>query len=45
VYMLQMCFVAESSDGEYEMVHQYDEMEKHNIKNVRYDDAEFQEIK
>jgi hypothetical protein len=45
MYMLQMCFVAESSDGEYEMVHQYDEMENHNIKNVRYDDAEFQEIK
>jgi hypothetical protein len=44
MYMLQMCLVAESSDGEYEMIHQYDEMEEHNIKNVRYDDAEFEEI-
>ena len=44
MYMLQMCLVAESPDGEYEMIHQYDEMEQHNIKNVRYDAAEFEEI-
>jgi hypothetical protein len=44
MYMLQMCLVAESSDGEYEMIHQYNEMEEHNIKNVRYDAAEFEEI-
>ena len=44
MYMLQMCLVAESPDGEYEMVHQYDEMEEHNIKNVRYYAAEFEEI-
>ena len=44
MYMLQMCLVAESSDGEYEMIHQYDEMEQHNIKNVRYHDAEFEII-
>lgn len=44
MYMLQMCLVAESPDGEFEMIHQYDEMEQHNIKNVRYDDAEFEEI-
>jgi hypothetical protein len=42
--MLQMCLVAESSDGEYEMIHQYDEMEQHNIKNVRYQAAEFEII-
>ena len=45
MYMLQMCFVAESSDGEYEMVHQYDEMAEHGIENVRYIDAEFEEVK
>jgi hypothetical protein len=45
MYMLQMCFVAESSDGEYEMVHQYDEMVEHGIENVRYIDAEFEEVK
>ena len=44
MYMLQMCLVAESPDGEYEMIHQYDEMEEHNIKNVQYDAAEFEEI-
>jgi len=44
MYMLQMCLVAESPDGEYEMIHQYDEMEEHNFKNVRYSDAEFFEL-
>lgn len=44
MYMLQVCLVAESPDGEYEMIHQYDEMEEHGIKNVRYDAAEFEEI-
>ena len=44
MYMLQMCLVAESPSGEYEMIHQYDEMEQHEIKNVRYDAAEFEPI-
>ena len=44
MYMLQMCLVAESSDGEYEMIHQFDEMEEHDIKNVRYQAAEFEII-
>ena len=44
MYMLQMCLVAESPSGEYEMIHQYDEMEEHDIKNVRYDAAEFEPI-
>jgi hypothetical protein len=44
MHMLQVCLVAESPDGEYEMLHQYDEMEQHDIKNVRYDAAEFEEI-
>ena len=43
MYMLQVCLVAESPNGEYEMLHQYDDMEKHDIKNVRYDSAEFSE--
>ena len=44
MYMLQVCLVAESPDGEYEMIHQYDEMEEHEIKNVRYDAAEFEPV-
>lgn len=44
MYMLQMCLVAESPSGEYEMIHQYDEMEQHEIKNVRYDAAEFEPV-
>jgi hypothetical protein len=44
MYMLQVCLVAESPDGEYEMIHQFEEMEEHEIKNVRYDAAEFEEI-
>ena len=44
MYMLQMCLVAESPDGEYDMVHQFEEMEEHDIKNVRYDAAEFEPV-
>ena len=44
MYMLQMCLVAESPQGEYEMVHMVEEMEEHNFKNVRYSDAEFFEL-
>jgi len=44
MYMLQMCLVAESAQGEYEMVHMVEEMEEHNFKNVRYSDAEFFEL-
>ena len=44
MYMLQMCLVAESPDGEYEMLHQFEEMEEHGFKNVRYDAAEFEPI-
>jgi len=42
--MLQVCLVAESSDGEYEMIHQYDEMLSNDISDLRYDEAEFEEI-
>ncbi len=41
MYMLQVCLVAESPDGEYDIVHQYDEMVEHNINNLRYDTANF----
>lgn len=44
MYMLQICLVAESPDGEYEMIHQYNEMEENNFKNLRYENAEFEEI-
>jgi len=43
MYMLQVCLVAENSDGEYEMIHQYDEMLSNNISDLRYDEAEFVE--
>ena len=44
MYMLQICLVAESPDGEYEMIHQYDEMEENKFSNLRYENAEFEEI-
>ena len=44
MYMLQICLVAESPDGEYEMIHQYNEMEENNFKNLRYENAEFEQI-
>lgn len=44
MYMLQVCIVAEQGAGGFDILHQYDEMENHSIKNVRYDDAEFEEI-
>ena len=44
MYMLQICLVAESPDGEYEMIHQYNEMEENKFKNLRYENAEFEQI-
>ena len=44
MYMLQICLVAESPDGEYEIIHQYDEMEENKFKNLRYENAEFEQI-
>jgi hypothetical protein len=44
MYMLQLCIVAEQGAGGFDILHQYDEMENHSIKNVRYDDAEFEGI-
>ena len=44
MYMLQICLVAESPDGEYEIIHQYDEMEENKFSNLRYENAEFEQI-
>ena len=44
MYMLQICLVAESPDGEYEMIHQYDEMDENKFSNLRYENAEFEQI-
>ena len=44
MYMLQMCLVAEGGAWGNEIIHQFEEMENHSITNVRYDDAEFEEI-
>jgi len=44
MYMLQVCLVAESPDGEFETLHQYDEMQANEILDLRYDEAEFEEI-
>ena len=44
MYMLQICLVAESPDGEYEMIHQYDEMAENKFTNLRYENAEFEQI-
>ena len=44
MYMLQICLVAESPDGEYEMIHQYYEMAENKFTNLRYENAEFEQI-
>ena len=44
IHMLQVCLVSESPDGEYEMLHQYDDMQANDILDLRYDEAEFEEI-
>ena len=41
MYMLQMCLVAEGGAWGNETITEYDVMENHSIKNVRYSDAEF----
>lgn len=43
MYMLQVCIVAEQGAGGLDILHQFEDMENHNIKNLRYDDAEFLE--
>lgn len=41
MHMLQVCIVTESPDGEFEILHQYDEMQANDILELRYDEAEF----
>ena len=43
MYMLQVCVVAEAGAGGYDILHQFEEMENHNIKNVHYYDVNFVE--
>jgi hypothetical protein len=42
IYMLQICIVAEGGAWGNETITQHQDMENHSIKNVRYDDAEFE---
>ena len=41
MYMLQVCVVAEAGAGGFDILHQFEEMENHNIKNVHYDEVNF----
>lgn len=43
MYMLQVCVVAEAGAGGYDILHQFEEMENHSIKNIHYDDVHFVE--
>ena len=42
IYMLQICIVAEGGAWGNETITQHQDMENHSIKNVRYDDADFE---
>lgn len=42
IYMLQICIVAEGGAWGHETITQHQDMENHSIKNVRYNDAEFE---
>jgi len=42
IYMLQICIVAEGGAWGNETITQHQDMENHSIKNVRYNDAEFE---
>ena len=42
LYMLQICIVAEGGAWGNETITDHQDMENHSIKNVRYDDAEFE---
>ena len=42
MYMLQVCIVAEGGAWGNETITQHQDMENHSIKNVRYNDAEFE---
>ena len=42
IYMLKICIVAEGGAWGNETITQHQDMENHSIKNVRYNDAEFE---
>ena len=42
MYMLQLCIIGEGGAGGIDTITDYTDMENHSIKNVRYDDAEFE---
>jgi hypothetical protein len=42
LYMLQLCIVSEQGAGGIDIITDHEEMENHNIKNVRYISAEFE---
>jgi len=44
MYMLQLCIIGEGGAGGIDTITDYTDMENHSIKNVRYDDAEFEGI-
>ena len=44
MYMLQLCIIGEGGAGGIDTITDYTDMENHSIKNVRYNDAEFQEL-
>jgi hypothetical protein len=44
MYMLQICIVAEGGAWGNETITDYADMENHSIKNIRYDDAEFEYV-
>jgi len=41
MYMLQVCIVAEAGAGGFDILHQFEGMDNHNIKNLHYDDVNF----
>ena len=42
IYMLQICIVAEGGAWGNAIITHHQDMENHSIKNVRYNDAEFE---
>ena len=44
MYMLQICIIGEGGAGGIDTITDYADMENHSIKNIRYDDAEFEYV-
>lgn len=43
IFLLQSCIVAESSSGDFEIIHGFKDLEDEGFKNIRYDVASFSE--